>query len=286
MKILEGKKIANKIETALKSEVLAWKKKGIVPGLAVILVGNDPASQLYVQHKETVSQKLGFYSEVYRLKTDTAEEEIINLIRKLNNKEAIHGILIQLPLPSQINTTKVIKSLNPQKDVDCFHPQNVGRLVISDGYFFPCTPMGIVELFKQYRIKIVGQEIVIVGASNIVGKPLALMLLNLGATVTICHDKTKNLKAKCLQADILISATGQAGLIKADMVKQGAVVVDVGMNREKDGKVRGDVEFPAVSLKASAITPVPGGVGPMTIAMLMKNTLKAVKQSRKNNLCS
>ena len=280
MKILDGKKIANQIEEDLKSEVLRWKKKGIVPGLAVILVGDDPASQLYVQYKEEVSQKLGFYSEIYNLKADIAENEIIALIQKLNIKKHIHGILIQLPLPKQINTSKIIEFLNPKKDVDCFHPQNVGRLIMGDSYFFPCTPMGIVELFKQYKIKIAGQEVVIIGASNIVGKPLALMLLNLGATVTVCHDKTKNLTAKCLQADILISATGQAGLIKADMVKQGAVVVDVGMNRRKNKKVRGDVNFQEVSQMASAITPVPGGVGPMTVAMLMKNTLIAVKQNK------
>ncbi len=278
MKILDGNKIANQIEEKLKSEVLAWREKGIVPGLAVILVGDDPASQLYVQHKEMISQKLGFHSEIYRLEANVAEKKVIALIKELNIKDSLHGILVQLPLPKQINTQKIIQAISPIKDVDCFHPQNVGRLIIGDGVFYPCTPMGIVELFKYYQIEVSGQEVVIVGASNIVGKPLALMLLNLGATVTVCHDKTQNLAKKCLQADILISATGQAGLIKADMVKQGAVVVDVGMNREKNKKLQGDVDFKAVSQVASAITPVPGGIGPMTIAMLMKNTLIAVKQ--------
>lgn len=276
MKILDGKKIADEIEGELKKEVLELKKKNIIPGLAVILVGDDLASQLYVKHKEEASQKLGLHSEVYKLKTTTSENELLELIQKLNTNNSIHGILVQLPLPKQINTQKIIKALNPAKDVDCFHPQNVGRLIMGNGYFSPCTPMGIIELFKQYEINLVGQEVVIVGASNIVGKPLALMLLNLGATVTVCHDKTQNLIQHCLRADILISATGQAGLIKADMVKQGAVVVDVGMNR-KGKKLQGDVDFEAVSQIASAITPVPGGIGPMTIAMLMKNTLIATK---------
>ncbi|HRY82467.1 MAG TPA: bifunctional methylenetetrahydrofolate dehydrogenase/methenyltetrahydrofolate cyclohydrolase FolD [Candidatus Moranbacteria bacterium] len=277
MIILDGKKLAQDLKTELKSEILELKNKGIVPGLSVIIVGNDSASEIYVGNKEKACKEIGIYSEVHGLEEKISEEELLMLIDKLNADEKIHGILVQLPLPSHINEDKIILAIDPKKDVDCFHPENIGRVFLDNLRFLPCTPAGIMEILKKYEIEIVGKNVVIVGRSNIVGKPLALMMINESATVTSCNSKTKNLKDECLKADILISAVGKTGLITADMVKQGAVVIDVGMNRNEEGKLLGDVDFAKVSKISSAITPVPGGVGPMTIAMLLKNTIKAVK---------
>ncbi len=277
MNIIDGKKIAQNIKKDFLREVLSMKKDNIQPSLSVILVGNDPASNIYVRNKEQSCQELGIISTMYRLAEKTTEADLLNLIKKLNNNEKIHGILIQLPLPSHINEENIIESINPKKDVDCFHPRNIGKVIIGESDFYPCTPLGILEILKIYGVKIAGSACVIVGSSNIIGKPLAIMLSNLEATVTLCNNKTKQLKEECLKADILISATGKAKLITRDMVKLGAIVIDVGMNRDENGKLVGDVDFQKVSKVAKAITPVPGGVGPMTIAMLMKNTLIATR---------
>ncbi|MFZ2188424.1 MAG: bifunctional methylenetetrahydrofolate dehydrogenase/methenyltetrahydrofolate cyclohydrolase FolD [Candidatus Moraniibacteriota bacterium] len=276
-RIIDGKKISEEIKEELKSEVLALGKKGIVPGLAVILVGEDGASQIYVKNKERVAKEVGISSEVVRLPVEASQEELEKIILQYNADEKIHGILVQLPLPEQIDAKRIISLIDPKKDVDCFHPENVGKLMIGDARFLPCTPAGILELLERSEFLVEGKNVVVVGRSNIVGKPLAVMLINLGATVTVCNSKTKNLQELCAQADILISATGRAGLICAEMVKQDAVVVDVGINRNADGKLVGDVDYVHVCDKASHITPVPGGVGPMTIMMLMRNTILAAK---------
>lgn len=273
-KIIDGKKIAEKMKAELKSEVLALAKNGIVPGLAVVLVGGDSASQIYVRNKERVAQELGINSQVIKLADSISQEELEDEIEKLNQDKNIHGFLVQLPLPAHLDEKRILDMINPEKDVDCFHPENVGRLCAGNPRFLPCTPAGILELLKQNNVEISGKKAVIVGRSNIVGKPLALMLLAENATVTICHSKTENLKTETLQADILISATGHAKLITKDMVKKGATVIDVGMNRDNKNKLTGDVDFSGVSKVASMITPVPGGVGPMTVAMLMKNVIK------------
>ena len=274
VKIIDGKKIAEEIKQELKKDISALAKKGIIPALAVVLVGEDNASQIYVKNKERVAKELGINSQIIKLGDKTSQEELEKIIKKLNQDKNIHGILVQLPLPAQLDEKRIINLIDPAKDVDCFHPENIGKMFIGNARFLPCTPAGIIELLKKSQIKISGEKITIVGRSNIVGKPLALMLLNENATVTICHSKTKNLKAETLQADILISAVGKAGLITADMVKKGATVIDVGINRNAEGKLVGDVDFKEVSKIASAITPVPGGVGPMTVAMLMKNVVK------------
>ena len=275
--ILDGKKIAEEIKKELREEISALRHKNMNPNLAMILVGQDSASQVYVKNKEKACHELGIASQVFALEENTGEKELLDLISRLNKDEKTHGILVQLPLPKHIDTGKIILAINPSKDVDCFHPENVGKMFFGEPKFFPCTPAGIKELFKRYEISVKGKDCVIIGKSNIVGKPLAVMLLNQDATVMVCHEKTKNLKEKTLTADIIITAVGKAGLITADMVKSGAVVVDVGMNKDKGGKLVGDVDFEAVSKKSSFITPVPGGVGPMTVAMLMKNTVLACK---------
>jgi methylenetetrahydrofolate dehydrogenase (NADP+) / methenyltetrahydrofolate cyclohydrolase len=276
-KILDGKKLAGEIRERLRAEVLDLKKKGIVPGLAVVLVGSDPASEIYVSKKKKACEEIGIYSQSYELNESVSESELIELIKKLNEDEKISGILVQLPLPKHINEQKIIEAIDPKKDADCFHPENIGKMFLADPRFLPCTPAGILEILEKYEVEISGKDCVIVGKSNIVGKPLAVMLLNAGATVTVTHSRTVNLREKTLSADILISAAGKTGLITPDMVKQGAVVIDVGINRNEAGKLTGDVDFEKVSQIASAITPVPGGVGPMTIAELLKNTLKAAK---------
>jgi methylenetetrahydrofolate dehydrogenase (NADP+)/methenyltetrahydrofolate cyclohydrolase len=278
-KIIDGKKIAEEIKEELKGEVLALAKKGIVPGLAVILVGEDSASQVYVRNKERVAKEVGINSEVVRLPASTSHEELEKIILQYNADEKIHGILVQLPLPEQIDAKRIINLIDPKKDVDCFHPENVGRMMIGEARFLPCTPAGILELLKRTEILVEGKNVVIVGRSNIVGKPLSVMLINLGATVTVCNSKTKSLPEICAQADILISATGRAGLICKEMVKQNAVVVDVGINRNAEGKLVGDVDYIHVCDKTSYITPVPGGVGPMTIIMLMRNTILVAKDT-------
>ncbi|MGA3280894.1 MAG: bifunctional methylenetetrahydrofolate dehydrogenase/methenyltetrahydrofolate cyclohydrolase FolD [Smithella sp.] len=277
--IIDGNKIAQDIRNEVRISTLELKQKGIVPGLAVILVGDDPASKIYVGKKAQDCAEVGFLSREYKLPEATSEEKLLSLIDDLNKDKLIHGILVQLPVPKHIRTDKIIESIDPRKDVDGFHPYNVGRLVAGNPCHSSCTPYGIMELFDRSGIELSGKEAVVVGRSNIVGKPMALMLLARNATVTICHTRTRDLAAVTRRADILVAAAGRAQMIKGDMVKEGVVVIDVGTNRLDNGKLTGDVDFPAVSLKASYITPVPGGVGPMTRAMLMKNTLNAAKMN-------
>lgn len=251
------------------------KEKNINPGLAVIIVGDDPASRVYVNNKKKACDEIGIYSEEYALPEETSEEELLALIRKLNGKKKINGILVQLPVPKQINEETIINAIDPKKDVDAFHPVNVGKIMVGNFDFVPCTPAGVMELIDESGIDVAGKECVVVGRSNIVGKPQAMLLLHKNGTVTICHSKTKNLKEKTKQADILIAAVGKPNFITGDMIKEGAVVIDVGINRIAEKKLVGDVDFESAEKVAGAITPVPGGVGPMTIAMLMKNTVKA-----------
>ncbi|HPK52858.1 MAG TPA: bifunctional methylenetetrahydrofolate dehydrogenase/methenyltetrahydrofolate cyclohydrolase FolD [Smithellaceae bacterium] len=274
--IIDGNKIAQDIRAEVRRRALMLKsEQGITPGLAVILVGDDPASKIYVGKKAQDCAEVGFLSREYKLPAATGEEDVLNLIRELNADRLIHGILVQLPVPAHIQQDKIIETIDPRKDVDGFHPYNVGRLAAGNPCHASCTPAGILELLDRSGIEISGKEAVVVGRSNIVGKPMALMLLARNATVTICHTKTKNLAAATRRADILIAAAGRAQVIKGDMVKDGAIVVDVGTNRLENGKLAGDVAFAEVAPKASYITTVPGGVGPMTRAMLMKNTLNA-----------
>jgi methylenetetrahydrofolate dehydrogenase (NADP+)/methenyltetrahydrofolate cyclohydrolase len=277
--IIDGNKIAQDIRNEVRQSALKLKKqKGIIPGLAVVLVGEDPASQVYVGKKAKACAEVGFLSREYKLPAETQEEKLLKIIRKLNKDKHIHGILVQLPLPQHISTEKIIAAIDPYKDVDGFHPYNVGGLVTGTPLFVPCTPRGIMELISRSGIELAGKEAVVVGRSNIVGNPMALLLLAQNATVTMCHSKTKDLAAVTARADVLIAAIGKPHMIKADMVKEGAVVIDVGVNRLENGKLAGDVAFDEVAAKASFITPVPGGVGPMTIAMLMKNTLDAARR--------
>lgn len=272
--IIDGNLISGQIKQELAAKVSSLKEKGVTPCLAVILVGDDPASQVYVRNKEKACEQIGIKSLKYELPKETSLETLLNLINKLNRDQEVDGILVQLPLPKHINEQAVITAINPEKDVDGFHPVNVGGLVIGSATFWPCTPSGVIELLERYQLQIAGSRAVVVGRSNIVGKPVSLMLLHKDATVTVCHSKTKDLTEVTKQADILVAAIGKPQFIKAEMVKAGAVVIDVGVNRTEAGLV-GDVDFAAVKEKARAITPVPGGVGPMTIAMLMKNTVKA-----------
>lgn len=274
--IIDGKKISQDIKDELKKEVEELNQKNIFPGLAVVLVGNDPASKVYVNNKKKACEYIGIKSFSYELPEETTEEELLNLIDVLNKTKEVNGILVQLPLPKHIDENKVLLSIDPIKDVDCFHPYNVGLVSIgkTDG-FLPCTPAGIVELIKRTNIEIEGKNCVVVGRSNIVGKPVSQLLLGNNGTVTTCHSRTKNLSKVCQEADILVTAIGKAQFIKEDMVKEGSVLIDVGVNRLEDGKLCGDIDFEGCKDKASAITPVPGGVGPMTIAMLMKNCVKA-----------
>ena len=274
--IIDGKKIAEDIRREVGEKVLRLKNgKGIVPGLAVVFVGDDPASRIYVGWKEKACHEAGFLSREYKLPAETEEENILGLIRELNAESAIHGILIQLPLPKQIRPDAIIEAIDPRKDVDGFHPLNVGRLFSGEPFHRPCTPSGIIEILDRTKIEIEGKEIVIVGRSNIVGKPLSLMLMARNATITVCHTRTRNLPKVTKRADILIAAAGKPEMIKGNMVKKGAVVIDVGVNRLENGRLVGDVDFAEAASKASYITPVPGGVGPMTIAMLLRNTLNA-----------
>lgn len=276
MKIIDGKELAARLQEDLSKHVSVMKEHhGIVPGLAVILVGDDPASQVYVRNKERSALKVGFKSETRVLSDSISEEELIEVIESYNADDSIHGILVQLPLPKHINDTKIIMAIDPQKDVDGFHPLNTGHLWSGRPIMVPCTPAGIMEMFSDYNINLEGKHAVIVGRSNIVGKPMAQLLLEKNATVTLTHSRTVDLQNVTRQADILIVAIGSSEFIKADYVKDGAVVIDVGMNRNKDGKLVGDVDFKEVAQKASHITPVPGGVGPMTITMLLKQTYQA-----------
>ena len=274
-KLLMGKEVSARIKAELKTEVENLKKEGINPGLAVIIVGEDPASQVYVRNKERACEECGIYSEKYALPAETTQEELLKLIDELNNKSSISGILVQLPVPKHIDEKTIINAIAPNKDVDAFHPVNVGKIMVGNYDFVPCTPAGVMELIKESGIDVSGKECVIVGRSNIVGKPQAMLLLHQNGTVTICHSKTKNLAEKTKNADILVAAVGIPNFIKGDMIKEGAVVIDGGINRLENNKLCGDVEFESAEKVAGAITPVPGGVGPMTIAMLMKNTVKA-----------
>ena len=249
----------------------------ITPGLAVVIVGDDPASRVYVNNKKKACEAVGFVSEEYALPAETTQEELLALVETLNSKPDISGILVQLPLPKHLDDKAVIAAINPQKDVDAFHAVNVGKIMLGEYDFLPCTPAGVMEMLHSYQIPVEGRECVVIGRSNIVGKPMAMLLLHENGTVTICHSRTKNLAEVCRRADILVAAVGIPKFVKADMVKEGAVVIDVGMDRDENGKLCGDVDFENVKEKCSFITPVPGGVGPMTIATLMKNTLKACK---------
>lgn len=282
MNIIDGKAVSAAVKDEVKEQVAALKKDGGVPCLAVVLVGDDPASKVYVRNKKRACEYCGIKSLEYILDKTASEQQLLDLIDVLNNEPTVHGILVQLPLPPHINEQKIINAISEQKDVDAFHPANVGRLMTGNPDFLPCTPAGVMEMLKKYNIETAGKDCVIIGRSNIVGKPMAMLMLMANSTVTICHSKTKNLKEKCLSADILIAAIGKPKFVTADMVKDGAVVIDVGINRTEDGKLCGDVDFDEVSKKASYITPVPGGVGPMTIATLMKNTLTAFKLRKTN----
>ena len=273
---MDGKALSAKVRGSILAETEELKKKGVTPGLAVIIVGNDPASEIYVRNKEKACAECGFYSEKYALPAETSQEELLGLIGQLNHSPQISGILCQMPVPAHISEQAVIDAIDPKKDVDAFHPINVGKIMVGNFDFVPCTPAGVMELLDEYGIDPKGKECVVVGRSNIVGKPMSMLLLHRHGTVTICHSRTQNLDEVCRRADILVAAVGKAGFITPDMVKDGAVVIDVGINRNAEGKVCGDVD-PAVMEKASYMTPVPGGAGPMTITMLMKNTLKAAK---------
>lgn len=276
--IINGKEIASAIKLAIAEELKKIKTDtGREAGLAVVLVGDDPASIVYVRNKKKACQEVGIRSSEYRLPKETSQDALLRLIASLNKNPEIHGILVQLPLPHHIQTDKIIEAINPDKDVDGFHPVNVGKLVANTASLISCTPLGVITLLDKSGIPIEGRKVVIVGRSNIVGKPAALLFLHRNATVTICHSRTKNLSDYTLRADILVAAIGKPAFVKADMIKKGAVVIDVGINRDEAGLI-GDVDFPSVKEKVSYITPVPGGVGPMTIAMLMKNTLTAFKQ--------
>ncbi len=267
--------MSQRIKDELKEEVKKLKSDNIFPGLAVIIVGDDPASRVYVNSKKKACEEIGIYSQEYALPENTTQDELLELVEKLNSDTKINGILVQLPLPSHIDEEAVINAISPKKDVDAFHPVNVGKIMIGNYDFLPCTPAGVMELIKESGIDISGKECVVVGRSNIVGKPQAMLLLHQNGTVTICHSRTKDLAEKTKNADILIAAVGKPNFITGDMIKEGAVVIDVGINRIAPKKLVGDVDFESAEKKASAITPVPGGVGPMTIAMLMKNTVKA-----------
>jgi methylenetetrahydrofolate dehydrogenase (NADP+)/methenyltetrahydrofolate cyclohydrolase len=280
--IISGKVVSAQVREELKAQTQEMiEKHGVRPGLAVIIVGDDPASKVYVNNKEKGCAEVGYYSEVYRLPAETTQEELLALVHKLNNDEKIHGILCQLPLPKHLDENAVILAIDPEKDVDAFHPVNVGRIMIGDYKFLPCTPAGVMKLIESTGVDITGKECVVIGRSNIVGKPQAMLLLHKNATVTICHSRTKDLASVTRRADILVVAIGKADFVTGDMVKDGAIVIDVGMNRKADGKLTGDVDFASVEPKASYITPVPGGVGPMTISMLLTNTMTSAKNSLK-----
>lgn len=275
--IIDGKAVSRQVREQVAARTAQLKEMGVTPGLAVIIVGDDPASQVYVRNKEKACEEVGFYSEKFALPEHTTQQELNDLVRELNGRKEINGILCQLPLPGHLDDKQVIELIDPIKDVDAFHPVNVGAIMIGDYHFLPCTPAGVMELIHSTGIDIAGKKAVVMGRSNIVGKPMAMLLLHENATVEITHSKTKDLSDITKGADILVAAIGKAKFVKADMVKQGAVVIDVGMNRDENGRLCGDVDFENVKDKCSYITPVPGGVGPMTISMLMKNTLTAAE---------
>ena len=273
--LIDGKVVAKAVKEAVRSRVEALKARGIRPGLATVLVGDDPASHVYVRNKQRTCEELGMHSVGHELPATTSQADLLALIDRLNRDPAIHGILVQLPLPKPLRSEPILYAVSPDKDVDGLHPVNVGKLMMGEPRFVPCTPAGIMAMLDYYKLPIEGKTAVVVGRSNLVGKPAAMLLLHRHATVTICHSKTPDLAAVCRRADILVAAMGKARFIRGEMVKEGAVVIDVGINRQPDGKLVGDVDFEAVVAKASWITPVPGGVGPMTIAMLMQNTMLA-----------
>ena len=277
--IIDGKSISKEIREEIAEEI---KTLGITPGLAVIIVGADPASQVYVRNKHKACEQVGIYSEVSALPESTPQDELNLLIDRLNADTKIDGILVQLPLPKHLDENEVILAIDPKKDVDAFHPENVGHIMLGDYKFLPCTPAGVMQLLSRSNIDVCGKRCVVLGRSNIVGKPQAMLLLHANGTVTVCHSKTKDLKDICKEADIIVCAIGKPKFLTADMVKEGAVVIDVGINRTSDGKLVGDVDFDSVSEKASYITPVPGGVGPMTITMLLKNTVTSAKNRKAN----
>ena len=274
-KLINGKEISASYRAELKEKIASLPVR---PGLAVVLVGNDPASQVYVRNKSRACEEVGIYSEKYTLPEETTRVQLLSLIAQLNESPAIHGILVQLPLPRHLDPEEVILAIDPRKDVDAFHPVNVGKIMIGNFDFLPCTPAGVMEMLRRSGIDPAGKECVVIGRSNIVGKPMAMLLLHANATVTVCHSKTRDLAAVCRRADILVSAVGKPRFVTADMVKEGAVVIDVGTNRDENGKLIGDVDFDAVSQKTSYISPVPGGVGPMTITMLLRNTVTAAEK--------
>ena len=278
--VIDGKAIAAKIRGELTAEVAALKVQGVTPGLAVVLVGEDPASKVYVSMKEKACADVGIFSDEHKLPAETTEAELLALIDRLNSDARINGILVQLPLPKQINTDKVLEAISPAKDVDGFHPYNVGRLMVGKPTFQPCTPYGVMIMLKESGVELAGKNVVVVGRSNIVGKPVAMMCLQQHATVTICHSRTRNLADVVRAADVVIAAVGVPEMIKGDWIKEGAIVIDVGVNRVGEKKLVGDVEYTAAAERAAAITPVPGGVGPMTITMLLYNTVASAKQSR------
>lgn len=281
-KILDGKAVSQRVKNALKEETEKFVEKyGIKPGLAVVIVGDDPASRVYVNSKKKACAEIGYYSEEHALPESTTEDELLSLVEKLNGDEKIHGILVQLPLPKHIDEEKIINAINPKKDVDAFHPVNVGKIMIGNFDFLPCTPAGVMELIDDAGIDLTGKNCVVVGRSNIVGKPQAMLLLQADGTVTVCHSRTRDLAEITRRADILVSAVGKAGFVTGDMVKPGAVVIDVGMNRTPDGKLTGDVDAASVEPVAGYLTPVPGGVGPMTVTMLLRNTVTAAKKQKK-----
>ncbi|MDH4227053.1 MAG: bifunctional methylenetetrahydrofolate dehydrogenase/methenyltetrahydrofolate cyclohydrolase FolD [Deltaproteobacteria bacterium] len=280
--IIDGKAVAESIREALKNEVAAMKAAhNVTPGLAVVLVGEDPASKVYVKNKGIACEKAGIRSVQHTLSADTSEESLLKLIKELNADKEVHGILVQLPLPKHINSDKILETIAPEKDSDGFHPYNVGRLMTGRPTFEPCTPLGVMKLIEASGIELSGKDAVIIGRSNIVGKPMAMMLLQKNATVSICHSKTKDLEKKVLAADVVVAAIGKAEFVKGSWIKEGAVVIDVGINRTAEGKLVGDVEYEAAKKRASFITPVPGGVGPMTIAMLLRNTVDAAARTIK-----
>ena len=280
--IIDGKKTSADIKAEIAAETAEFIcKSGVTPGLAVIIVGKDPASEVYVRNKCKACEAVGFHSEKYEMSENSSEDELLALIDKLNEDKKIHGILVQLPLPKHMDVEKILLRIRPEKDVDAFHPYNTGKIMQGKYDFLPCTPAGVMELLSRYNIEIKGKSCVVVGRSDIVGKPMAMLLLHKDGTVTVCHSRTVDLPDICRRADIIVAAVGRANFITADMVKEGAVVIDVGINRLPDGKLCGDVSFDEVEKKAYAITPVPGGVGPMTIAMLMKNTLTAARKTVK-----
>ena len=282
---IDGKETSAALKAELKEKIDAFvEKNGFAPGLAVVIVGNNPASAVYVRNKENACAAVGILSKTFRLPEETTEEELLSLIKKLNQDETLHGILVQLPLPKQISEERVIATISPEKDVDAFHAENVGKIMTGNYHFLPCTPAGVMALLDRYGIEVEGKRCVVIGRSNIVGKPQALLLLERNGTVTVCHSRTKNLSEITREADILVAAIGRAKFVTADMVKEGATVIDVGINRLDDGTLAGDVDFDAVEKKAYAITPVPGGVGPMTVTMLLYNTLTAANEylARKN----